>query len=324
MHNSQVEITDSIALSLHRYMTETFLLEKRLNILYRNGKISGGLFTGRGNEAVSVGAAMALKDGDTVAPSHRGIGAHLVRGETFKGMLLQVMARAEGGTKGRDNAVHQGSMERGVLSLISHLATLPSVAAGCALAHKMRKRPNAALAFIGEGSSSLGLFHETLNLASVMKLPFVMVIENNQWAYSTPNSKQYACEKLSDRAIGYGIPGITIDGTDVELVFSKTSEALTRAKNGDGPTLIETITMRLDGHSAADAANYVDKTMIQTWEERHPLRLYRQVLKGRRLLSSTDIENLENEINRDIEEAIDYAVAAPEPSADSLLEGVYC
>ncbi|MCB0339497.1 MAG: thiamine pyrophosphate-dependent dehydrogenase E1 component subunit alpha, partial [Bdellovibrionales bacterium] len=224
------KISKSLALDLYRQMLLTYEFEDRLIKLYKQGEIFGGLFTGCGNEAVSVGAASVLEDGDVMAPSHRDIGAHFVRGETFEGMMLQIMARASGQTKGRDNSAHQGSMERGIISLISHLATSPMLAAGCALAHKMKGNDRVALATIGEGSTSLGDFHEVMNFASVLNLPFILIIENNQFAYSTPTYNQYKCELLSDRAISYGIPGITIDGTDVELVYQTVNAAVKRAR----------------------------------------------------------------------------------------------
>lgn len=306
-------------------MLRTYLFERTLNLLYRQGKISGGLYTGRGNEAVAVGASSVLEEGDTMAPSHRGIGAHFVRGETFRGMMLQILARAEGGTKGRDNSAHQGSMERGVLALISHLATMPSLSAGCALAHQMMAeetgRKNISLAFIGEGSTSLGLFHETLNLAAVLNLPFILVIENNSWAYSTPTELQYTCEELSRRAEGYGIPGVTIDGTDVELVYQTVLTAAERARKGDGPTLIETKTMRLDGHSAADMAEYVPKELKEEWEAKHPVKLYSQKLS--KLGYLRDDSQLRARIQEEIDEAVEYALSRPLPEPETAVDDVY-
>ncbi len=316
-------ISKEMGLLLYEGILRTYLFEENLHLLYRQGDLMGGLYTGSGNEAVAVGAAFALEPGDTMAPSHRGIGAHFVRGETLEGMMLQLMARAEGCTQGRDNAAHQGSMDRGILGMISHLAAMPAVAAGCALAHKIRKNKHVALAFTGEGATSLGDFHETMNLAAVLKLPFVLVIENNQWAYSTPVELQYACESLSDRAAGYGVPGMTIDGTDVELVYQTVSEAVRRARAGEGPTLIETITMRLRGHSAADMAEYVPKQMIEMWKEKHPVSLYREKLIKRGWLSREASGELEKKLKQDIDRAVAYAKSRPLPEPHTALSGVY-
>lgn len=312
-----------VALAIYEKMLLTQLFEQRLDLMYRNGDILGGMLLGTGNEAVSVAATSTLGEGDVIAPTHRGMGAHFVRGETARGMLLQILGRAEGGTRGRDNTQHQGSMKTGVIGMISHLGATPTTAAGCALAFKIRRQPNVAIGFTGDGATSLGDFHETMNTAAVLKLPFVMIIENNQWAYSTPIQKQYRCEKLSDRAIGYGIPGCTIDGTDAELVYATVKEAVDRARAGEGPTLIETVTMRLRGHSAADGAEYVPKDVLQRWQGRHPVDLYRGKLMERGWLSEADDAARQGAIKLEIEQAVEYAKAAPYPEPHTLFEGLY-
>lgn len=316
-------ITKELGLALYEAILRTYLFEENLHSLYRQGELMGGLYTGSGNEAVCVGGAFALEHGDTMAPTHRGIGAHFVRGETLRGMMLQLMARAEGGTKGKDNAAHQGSMERGILGMISHLAVMPATAAGCALAHKIKKDGHVTLAFIGEGATSLGDFHETMNLAAVLNLPFVLVIENNQWAYSTPTNLQYRCAKLSDRAAAYGIPGVTIDGTDVEEVYRTVKNAISRARKNQGPMLIETITMRLRGHSAADMAEYVPKEVIDEWKAKHPVPRYRETLFARKWLTASQSQELETKIKREIDEAVAYAKSSALPEPHLTLQGVY-
>jgi len=317
------KISKSIGLSLYEQMLRTHLFEENLHLLYRKGEILGGLYTGSGNEAVSVGAAMTLEKGDVVAPSHRGIGAHFVRGETFLGMMLQLLAKKDGGTRGKDNAAHQGSMERGVIGMISHLGVTATTAAGCALAHKIKKNDRVAMGFVGEGTTSLGEFHETMNMAATLDLPFIMVIENNQFAYSTPTERQYRCEELSKRAEGYGIYGETIDGCDVELVYLTILEAVERARQGKGPSLIETITMRLRGHSAADMAEYVPKEKVAEWKDRHPVLNYEHKLVERKWISQKKIEELRLSISEEIEAAVTQAKAAPAPEPWIAVEGVY-
>lgn len=318
-----VGVPKETALALYEKMLLTRLFEQRLDLMYKGGDILGGLLLGTGNEAVSVGATSALGKGDIIAPTHRGIGAHFVRGETPKGMLLQILGRAEGGTRGRDNTQHQGSMKLGIIGMISHLGATPTTAAGCALAFKIGKQPNVAMGFTGDGATSLGDFHETLNMASVMNLPYVMIIENNQWAYSTPPQKQYKCAKLSDRSMSYGMPGFTIDGTDVELVYTTVKHAVDRARKGDGPTLIETVTMRLRGHSAADGAPYVPKSMLEEWNAKHPVDIHMKKLTERGWLSDEQNKELVERLNSEIEEAVKYAKQAPYPEGHSLLDGVY-
>ena len=318
-----VGVPRETALALYEKMLLTRLFEHRLDLMYKGGDILGGMLLGTGNEAVSVGATSTLSKGDIIAPTHRGIGAHFVKGETPRGMMLQILGRAEGGTRGRDNTQHQGSMELGVIGMISHLGATPTTAAGCALAFKIKKQNNVAMGFTGDGATSLGDFHETLNMASVMKLPFIMIIENNQWAYSTPPSKQYACAKLADRATSYGMPGFTIDGTDVELVYTTVRHAVDRARSGGGPTLIETVTMRLRGHSAADGAPYVPKEMLEEWSKKHPVDLHKAKLIERGWLTEAESAALEDRITAEIEEAVEYAKRAPYPEGPTLLEGVY-
>ncbi len=317
------KIDRKLGLKLYQEMLLTYEFEDRLIKLYKQGDLFGGLFTGCGNEGVSVGASSVLQRGDWIAPSHRCIGAHFVRGESLNEMMLQLMARAEGQTKGRDNSAHQGSLERGVISLISHLATSPMLAAGCALGMKQKKKKNVALAFIGEGSTSLGGFHEVLNFSSVLNLPFILVIENNQYAYSTPTENQYRCEKLSDRAISYGMPGVTIDGTDVELVYKTVSAAAERARAGLGPSLIETITCRLHGHSAHDGAEYVPKEVKEKWLKLHPVVKYRRVLMKRGWLTKRSDRELTEKIRADIESAINFAKSKDYPAPEDVTVGVY-
>lgn len=317
------KVDRALALRLFHQMLLTQLVEERLLNLYKQSEISGGLFTGTGNEAVSVGAASTLKKGDIMAPSHRSMGAHFVRGESIQAMLLQLMGRAEGQTRGRDNAAHQGSIERGIVSYISHLGTSAMVGLGCALANKIKKNKSVVLAFIGEGTTSLGDFHEMLNFASVLNLPFVLVIENNQWAYSTPSFMQYKCEKLSDRAVGYGIAGTTIDGTDVELVYRTVQAAVERARKGLGPSLIETVTYRISGHSAHDAAEYAPPELLQKAIKSHPVTKYRKVLIRRGWLTKKQSNQFIKEISSELDSAHQYAKSAPLPEPDTAIEGVY-
>ncbi|MCB0358097.1 MAG: thiamine pyrophosphate-dependent dehydrogenase E1 component subunit alpha [Bdellovibrionales bacterium] len=323
MTSESSEVSKELGRSLYHWMLRTQILEDSLVRIYKQGAISGGLFTGPGNEAVSVGAAMALQSGDVIAPTHRGNGAHLVRGETVLSMVRQLLARATGPTHGKDNSMHQGSAERGIIGFISHLGATAATAAGAALAFKVTKKPFVALGFVGDGTTSLGDFHETMNAAAVLNVPFVMIIENNQFAYSTPNDKQYRCENLSDRARGYGIPGITIDGTDVELVYRTTRTAVERAREGHGPTLIEAKTMRLGGHSAADGAEYVPPGLIERWREKHPVTTYRNVLIERGWLTDADDRDLRQRLQVEIDEAIETAKSEPYPEARVTLEGVY-
>jgi len=197
------------------------------------------------------------------------------------------------------------------------------VAVGVALASKMRRENAVVMNYIGDGGCSVGDFHEGLNMAAVMKLPFVLVIENNQFAYSTPISKQFAAQKLSDRAPGYGIPGVTIDGTDVVRVYETCRKAIDRARNGEGPTLIETITMRMQGHSASDDASYVPKDMIAEWMKKDPIARFEKILVNDRVLNEANKKQLEEKIASAIEDAVQFALQSPSPEGEEAREGLY-
>jgi TPP-dependent pyruvate/acetoin dehydrogenase alpha subunit len=206
---------------------------------------------------------------------------------------------------------------------VSHLAAMIPVAVGVALASRMRKENAVVMTYIGDGGCNVGDFHEGLNMAAVMKLPFVLIIENNQFAYSTPIARQFAAQKLSDRATGYGIPGVTIDGTDVVKVYETCCTAVDRARSGGGPTLIETITMRMQGHSASDDASYVPKDMIAEWMKKDPISRLEKVLVNDRVLNETNKKQLEEKIASAIEDAVQFALQSPFPEAEEAREGLY-
>ena len=242
--------------------------------LYKQSKVVGGVYTSTGNEATAVGSAYALEDHDYLFPMHRDLGAHLVKGQTLKNIFLQQLGRGASLTRGRDGTGHYADPPLKIYGNVSHLAAMIPMAVGAALASKMRKENAVVMSYIGDGGCNVGDFHEGLNMAAVMSLPFILIIENNQFAYSTPASKQSIAQKLSDRAIGYGIPGYTVDGTDVVKVYDVCKKAVERARRGDGPTLIETITMRMQGHSASDDASYVPKGMVEEWRKTEPIEKF--------------------------------------------------
>ena len=187
----------------------------------------------------------------------------------------------------------------------------------------MKKENAVVMNYIGDGGSNVGDFHEGLNMAAVMKLPFVLIVENNQYAYSTPISKQFAAQKLSDRALGYGIPGQTNDGTNVIRVYETCKEAIDRARRGEGPTLIETITMRMHGHSASDDASYVPHEMFEEWKKKDPVEKFERILLNDRVLNETNHKQLEDRIAGEIGEAIQFALDSPYPPGHDAAEGVY-
>lgn len=316
-------LTEKGKVELYYFMRLTRACDDAILRLYKQGQVVGGAYTGRGNEATAVGSAYALEARDYLFPLHRDLGAHLVKGQSLRNIFLQQLARAGSLTRGRDGTGHYADPSLRIYGNVSHLAAMIPVAAGVALASRLRNEGAVVMNYIGEGGSNVGDFHEGLNMAAVMKLPLVLIIENNQFAYSTPARKQFAAAKLSDRAVGYGIPGVTIDGTDVLLVSATCRAAVDRARRGEGPTLIESVTMRMDGHSASDDASYVPPALREEWSLRDPLDTFEKKLTNEGVLDAKKITAMTENIAGAIDEAVAYALAQPLPPPAEAAEGVY-
>lgn len=308
---------------LYYYMLLNRALDDRVSTLFRQGKILGGAFTSRGQEATSVGSAYALGEGDVIGPMIRNSGAILVRGMTPNEFLANYFGKKTGPTQGKDGNTHLGDLDRHIIAPISMLGSLIPVCAGAALFFKMKKKPNVALNWIGDGGASVGDFHEGLNFAAVMKLPLILIIENNGYAYSTPVNKQSLLEDLVVRAQGYGIPGEIVDGNDVLAVYDVTKRAVERARKGGGPTLIEAKTFRMKGHAEHDDAFYVPKELFQVWEKRDPIRLFEQHLSREKILSKKEIADIQKRVQIEIDEAQKFAEESPLPDFSEAREGVY-
>lgn len=310
--------------ALYRFIVTTRFYEDKLPILYRQGKLFGGVYRGSGNEAIAVGTAYALEPDDIIAPLHRDAGAHLVRGQTLRRMYCNYMGRACGPSRGRDGNVHHGDMSLNIIGMISHLGTSIPLAVGAALGKRMMGENVVAMTYIGDGGSSIGDFHEGLNFAAVHKAPFVLVIENNQYAYSTPNRLQFACENLSDRAVGYGIRGMKVFGNDVIQVYQAAREAVEWARSGKGPVLMECETMRMRGHSEHDPHEYVPAKMLEEWAKRDPVALYRKHLTSNGIFTAKQLAKIDEEVKAEVDDAADWAEQQPFPQPESVLDGVYC
>ncbi len=310
-------------LQLYFYMRLTREFEESILKLYRQGKIVGGAYTGNGNEATAVGSAFALEKHDYLFPMHRDMGAHLVKGQSLRNLMLQHLARGNSLSKGRDGTGHYADPALKIYGNISHLGAMVPMACGVAMASKLRKEKAVVLTYIGDGGANVGDIHESLAMASVMKLPLVLIIENNQFAYSTSVEKQKAMEKYSDRAMGYGIPGYTIDGTDIELVYATCKQAVERARRGEGPMLIESVTMRMHGHSAHDGAEYVPKDLLAVWKKKDPVMKIEKLLTDKKVLTPKVKEEYEQKIMATLDDAIQFAVESPYPSGEEATVGVY-
>jgi TPP-dependent pyruvate/acetoin dehydrogenase alpha subunit len=310
-------------LGLYRDMLRTRATDDRIEALYKQGQLVGGCFSSRGQEACSVGSTAALEKGDVIGPMIRNLGSMLRHGLPVHMVMRNYLGRATGPTKGRDGNSHFGSLEHGIIGPISMLGSLIPVCGGAALAFQMRGERRVALTWIGDGGSNVGDFHEGLNMAGVLKVPLVVVLENNQYAYSTPLHYQTAAKTFASRAEGYGIPGVRVDGNDVLAMYETTKAAVDRARAGEGPTLIEAITMRMRGHAIHDDAGYVPKELFEEWERKDPILLFGNRLKGAGILDDAGDARLRAEVAAEIEAAVEDALAQPLPTGDHELDDVY-
>src|SRR5438105_5882103 len=290
-------------IELYRWMLLNRKMEQQLEILYKQTKVVGGVYFGLGQEACSCAAAYALAKDDWFAPMIRNQGALLVRGFHPRDVMMQYMAKADSPTKGKDGTSHYGDIgERNMVSPISMLGDLIPVMAGVALGARMQGRELAVLTWIGDGGQSTGVTHEGLNFAAVRKLGLVLVVENNLWAYSTPTEYQFAVKDLADRAIGYGVPGVIIDGTDACQVYDAAHEAVDQAHRGEGASLIEAKMMRMKGHAIHDAAAYVPKEMLEYWRKRDPItRFENYLVNEKKWLTKEEHAKLVAEVEADVE-----------------------
>jgi TPP-dependent pyruvate/acetoin dehydrogenase alpha subunit len=307
---------------LLRFMLMMRASEERALTLYKQGKVPGSFYDGRGQEAISVGAAWALAARDRLCILHRDLGAHLVRGVTPDRYLANYMGRADGVTAGKEGNMHFGDRRLGCVGMVSMLPDMALVANGIALAFKMRREPRVALTFFGEGSTANGQWHEAMNFAGIHRLPVVFVLENNGFAYSTPNELEFAIDPV-ERSHTYGFEGVTVDGNDVEAVFAAVQPAVERARDGGGPTLIECRTMRMHGHGAHDDMSYVPREVLEEWAQRDPIERYRERLVSEHGFDPAELERISAEVDHYVAECAERAVASPMPDPAGALDGVF-
>src|ERR671924_361256 len=289
---------------MYRNMLLTRGIEERGHILYKQAKIPGSFYTGRGNEASSVGVATAMGAEDVGTPLHRDMAAHVVRGVEPWRIFAQYMGREDGPTRGRDGNVHMADSQLGLLAMVSHLPAMLPVGVGCALAFRIRNERRVAVSWYGEGASARGDAHEGMNFAGVRRLPIVFICDNNQWAYSTPTHLEYACETLADRAQAYGFDGVVVDGTDVLAVYREVKRAIEKAREGGGPTLIESMTLRMEGHAVHDDAFYVPKELFEEWAKRDPIERFRSWLRQNAEMSDEEEDEIAASVKRTLNQAI--------------------
>jgi len=312
-------LSEAELVELYRALLLPRLIEEKMLRLLRQGRLSKW-FSGIGQEAIAVGVTAALEPEDWILPMHRNLGVFTSRGFDLPRLFRQLFGRDGGHTKGRDRTFHFGSPEHHVVGMISHLGAMLPVADGLALAAQLRGEARVAATFTGDGATSEGDFHEALNLAAVWKLPVLFVVENNQYGLSTPVSEQYACARLADRGIGYGMPGVVCDGNDVLAVYRTVREAAARARRGEGPTLLEFLTFRMRGHEEASGTAYVPKALFEEWARKDPLLRFEQDLDRFGVLPAETRARMRAELKASIDDLADTALAAPDPDSTAEAE----
>ena len=310
-------------LTVYRNMLVTRGIEERGHILYKQGKIPGSFYTGRGNEGAAVGIATAMGPEDVGAPLHRDMGVHITRGVEPWRILANYMGKEDGPARGRDGNVHMADARLGLIAMVSHLPAMLPVAVGAALAFRIREESRVAVGWFGEGSAARGDAHEAMNLAGVRRLPMVFVCDNNQWAYSTPTHLGFATPNIADRARSYGFDGVVVDGTDVLAVYREAKRAIEKARAGGGPTLIECMTLRMEGHAVHDDAFYVPTDMFEVWAKHDPIERFRSWLKEYADLRDQEEEEFAADVKKLLNEAIRRAEEAPLPDPATVADGVY-
>lgn len=306
-------------LKLCRYFDE------RMETLYRQGKLPGAIYSGRGQEGAHVGVAYALRPEDSLFPTHRDLSAQLVKGLDLNRVMAQFWGRMDGYTRGRDGNSHLGDWEGAhTFTVISHLPIAYPVACGAALAYKRRGEHRVAMAICGEGATSNGRWHEALNVSALHKLPVVWVVNNNQWAYSTPNTLEFPVGSIADRGGAYNMPGIRVDAQDVLDVYEAAREAVERARSGNGPTLLECVSLRWRGHAGHDPAKYVPPDVLEEhMTYRDPVKRFQELLLDLGTIDEGDVKEMEQGVKKRFDEGFEFAQNSPLPKAEDVTKGLW-
>jgi TPP-dependent pyruvate/acetoin dehydrogenase alpha subunit len=306
-------------LKLCRYFDE------RMEALYRQGRLPGAIYSGRGQEGTHVGVTYALRPDDSLFPTHRDLSAQLTKGLDLKRVMAQFWGRIDGYTRGRDGNSHIGDWQGSrTWTVMSHLPIAYPVACGAALAYQRRGEDRVALAICGDGATSNGRWHEALNTSAIFQLPVVWIVNNNQYAYSTPNALEFAIPTIAERAPAYGMPGVRIDGQDLLDVYRVAHEAVERARSGGGPTLIESVSLRWRGHAGHDPAKYVPKELLEEYmTNKDPVKRFEELLRMNGVVDDARVTEVDERVKREFDEGYEYAQASPFPEPGDVTKGLY-
>ena len=308
---------------MYRKMVEIRLFEEKVFELYGQNLVPGTIHLYTGEEAIAVGVCSTLQKEDYITSTHRGHGHCIAKGAELKRTMAEILGKKTGYCKGKGGSMHIADFNIGMLGATAVVGAGLPIAVGAGLSVKLRGTDQVVACFFGEGASNQGTFHESINLASVWKLPVIFVCENNLYAMGTRQSRVMNIENIADRAVGYGIPGLVVDGNDVLAVYEATQKAVERARKGEGPTLIECKTYRHKGHSRVDPAKYRPKEEVEKWLAKDPIKRFKEKLLQTNTLTESEIQQIEKEVSDEIEEAVIFAVESLYPAPEEALDDVY-
>ncbi|GLJ04512.1 pyruvate dehydrogenase (acetyl-transferring) E1 component subunit alpha [Bacillus sp. Nf3] len=317
-------LTKEKAIWMYQKMQEIRQFEDRVHALFTKGILPGFVHLYAGEEAVAVGVCAHLNEKDSITSTHRGHGHCIAKGCDLKGMMAEIYGKATGLCKGKGGSMHIADFDKGMLGANGIVGGGFPLACGAALTAKYKKTENVSVCFFGDGANNQGTFHEGINLAAIWKLPVIFIAENNGYGEATPFSYASSCKSIVDRAAGYDIPGIQVDGKDVMAVYQAAEQAIERAKNGEGPTLIECMTYRNYGHFEGDAQRYkTNQEKIEHQEERDAITLFKNELIKQQLLTNGELSNIETTVTEAIDEAVQFSEESEYPDQTELLTDVY-
>lgn len=320
---SKTKYSPEFLLNLYRKMVKIRHFEERVKYLFLEGIMPGTIHQCQGQEACAVGVCAALEADDVIVSTHRPHGHCLAKGLSVKEMMAELFGRTTGCCKGKGGSMHMGDLSKGVIPAIAIVGGNLPLAAGSALAFKMRNEKRVAVSFMGDGATNEGIFHETLNMAAIWSLPVVFVVENNLYAASTPVSMVVRTKNISERAAIYKMPGITVDGNDPLVVYEAAREAVERARQGKGPTLLELMTYRITGHSRRDPALYQPEEEKKAAQKNEPIGRFENYLLSGKMATPDTLQKIRDDIEQEIEQAVEAAMAAPEPAPEEVLEDIF-